>query len=59
MIDLIHERKSVTCRSHVQNPAGFAASLFLTSLLFFWILVFANEPRGVREGLYRGGEACC
>ena len=36
----------------------FATSLLLTSLLFFWILVVANEPRGVGEGLYREGGAC-
>src|SRR6266540_7111486 len=37
---------------------GFTASLLLTSLLFFWILVVANEPKGVGEALYRGGGAC-
>src|SRR5438128_1508804 len=43
------------CTSRIRQ--GFAASLLLTSLLFFWILVVANEPRGVGEGLYRGGGA--
>src|SRR5438128_11623990 len=41
------------CRSRIQQ--GFAASLLLTSLLFFWILLVSNEPPGVGEGLYRGG----
>src|SRR5438128_10261649 len=35
------------CRSRIQQ--GFAASLLLTSLLFFWILLASNEPpRGGR-----------
>src|SRR5438128_12339545 len=44
------------CRSRIQQ--GFAASLLLTSLLFFWILLVSNEPPRGGEGLYRGWGAC-
>ena len=37
------------CRSRIQQ--GFAASLLLTSLLFFWILVASNEPPRGEGGL--------
>src|SRR6266542_2276664 len=43
------------CRSRIQQ--GFAASLLLTSLLFFWILLVSNEPPRGGEGLYRGWAA--
>src|SRR6266508_3554612 len=39
-------------RSRIQQ--GFAASLLLTSLLFFWILVASNEPARGGGGLIWG-----
>ena len=45
-------------RSQVKNPAGLRRFTSPHPSLFFWILVDANEPLGVGEGLYRGGGAC-
>src|SRR5438128_10454327 len=42
------------CNDNRGMPLHFSSPLFF----FFWILVDANDPLGVGEGLYRGGAAC-